>query len=391
VAKREPERPDPKGPENGSQLNGAVLIIGDSETNADIYYRTRFFVNVTVMYVEHRGRKHLLVNDLEYGRAGSEASVDEVVSTTPYEDRIRAAGEPVRLTSVLHMFFEERGIQDVLVPQGFPFAHAERLRELGHGIRSRDDPFFPERTVKRPDEIAAIAETQGYTEEAMQVAVDILRKSEIRSGKLYRAGEPLTAERVRIEIQKYLLEKSCQAAYTIVAGGDQASDPHARGTGPLPADQPIIIDIFPRSTVSRYWGDMTRTFVRGKASAAVKKLWKDVLDAQSLAFERLRAGADGQKVHEEVSALFKERGNSNEEARGKKTGFIHSTGHGIGLDIHEQPRIGKVEAKLLAGQVVTVEPGLYYPGTGAVRLEDIVVITEHGCRNLNKFPKDLEI
>ena len=377
--------------EDASRRNGALLIIGDSETTADIYYRTRFFVNVTVMYVEHEGRKHLLVNDLEYGRAGSEAKVDEVVSTTPYEDRIRALGEPVRLASVLHMFFEERGIEDVLVPQTFPFAHAERLRELGHGIKSRDDPFFPERAVKRPDEIEAISETQRYTEEAMGLAADLLRKSEIRSGHLYRGGEPLTAERVRIEIQKYLLEKSCQAAYTIVAGGDQATDPHARGSGPLPANQPIIIDIFPHSTLSRYWGDMTRTFVRGKATPAVRKLWKDVLDAQTLAFERLRAGVDGQKVHEEVAALFKERGNANEEVGGKKTGYIHSTGHGIGLDIHEPPRIGKVESKLAAGQVVTVEPGLYYPGTGAIRLEDVVVITEDGCRNLNRFPKDLEL
>ena len=377
--------------EDGSRRNGALLIIGDSETTADIYYRTRFFVNVTVMYVEHEGKKHLLVNDLEYGRAGSEARVDEVVSTTPYEDRIRALGEPVRLASVLHLFFEERGIEDVLVPQAFPFAHAERLRELGHGVKSRDDPFFPERAVKRPDEIEAITETQRYTEEAMALAADILRKSEIRSGFLYRGGEPLTAERVRIEIQKYLLEKSCQAAYTIVAGGDQATDPHARGSGPLPANQPIIIDIFPHSTVSRYWGDMTRTFVRGKAAPAVRKLWKDVLDAQTLAFERLRSGVDGQKVHEEVVSLFKERGNPNEEVGGKKTGYIHSTGHGIGLDIHEPPRIGKVESKLSAGQVVTVEPGLYYPGTGAIRLEDVVVITEDGCRNLNRFPKDLEL
>jgi Xaa-Pro aminopeptidase len=136
---------------------------------------------------------------------------------------------------------------------------------------------------------------------------------------------------------------------------------------------------------------MTRTFVRGKASPAVRKLHQDVLEAQCLAFSLLRDGAEGHRIHEQVMALFKERGNANDEVNGKKTGFIHSTGHGIGLEIHEPPRIGRTESKLLAGQVVTVEPGLYYPGTGAVRLEDVVVITASGCRNLNTFPKELEI
>jgi Xaa-Pro aminopeptidase len=193
-----------------------------------------------------------------------------------------------------------------------------------------------------------------------------------------------------MELHKFLCEQDCYAWNTIVAGGDQASDPHARGTGPLPAHQPIIIDIFPRSMATRFWGDMTRTFVRGRVSPAVRKLHEDVLAAQEMAFSLLKDGADGLKVHEQVVDLFKARGNTNGEAKGKKTGFIHGTGHGIGLEIHEPPRIGRVEAKLEADQVVTVEPGLYYPGLGSVRLEDVVVITKNGCRNLNKFPKEME-
>jgi Xaa-Pro aminopeptidase len=343
------------------------------------------------MYLEHRGKKVLLVNDLEYGRAGTEAKVDEIVSTTPYEEKLRAAGEQARLTSILDLHLKERGVRGLLVPASFPFSHAERLRELGYSLRFRDDPFFLERTIKRPEELHAIEETQRHTEEAMDLAVTILRKSEIRSGALYHRGKPLTADDLRLEIHKFLLGRNCQASYTIVAGGDQGADPHGRGTGPLHAGETIIIDIFPRSLVSRYWGDMTRTCVRGEASPKVRKLHADVLDAQSLAFSLIKDGADGQKVHEQVLALFKERGNLNEEVNGKKTGFIHSTGHGIGLEIHEPPRIGRVESKLLAGQVVTVEPGLYYPGVGAVRLEDVVVITAGGCRNLNTFPKDLEL
>jgi Xaa-Pro aminopeptidase len=343
------------------------------------------------MYLEVDGKKILLVNDLEYGRAGVEAEVDEIVSTAPYEDQLRAAGRPPRLTCILNLYLEEKGIREMTVPASFPFAHAERLRELGYTLHFRDDPFFPERTVKRSDELKAIEEMQRHSEEAMELAALMLKKCEIRGDLLHQNGAPLTAERLRIEIQKFLLERSCQAANTIVAGGDQGADPHMRGSGPLPAHKTIIIDIFPQSTVTRYWGDMTRTFVRGKASPAARKLHQDVLDAQNLVFSLLRDGAEGQKVHDEVMGFFKGRGNENKEVQRKKVGFIHGTGHGIGLEIHEPPRIGRMESKLQAGHVVTVEPGLYYPGVGAVRLEDVVVITGSGCRNLNRFPKEMEI
>jgi Xaa-Pro aminopeptidase len=367
-----------------------IVLIGDSESNADLYYTTSFQVTVPVIYVEHRGKKTLLVNDLEYGRARSEACVDEIVSTTPFEDQLRARKEPVRLTSVLHLYLRERRLRRLVVPASFPLAHADRLRKSGYRIRFRDDPFFPQRAVKLPAEIRAIEATQECAEEAMGLAHRILARSAIRSGRLHYQGKPLTSEALRLELHRFLLGKNCQAWNTIVAGGDQAADPHARGSGPLPAHQPIIIDIFPRSMATRFWGDMTRTFVRGKVSPAVRKLHQDVLAAQDLVFALLKEGADGLKVHEQVVAFFKARGNSNGERKGKKIGFIHGTGHGIGLEIHEPPRLGRVESKLEAGQVVTVEPGLYYPGVGSVRLEDVVVITRNGCRNLNRFPKEME-
>ncbi|HVR76021.1 MAG TPA: Xaa-Pro peptidase family protein [Planctomycetota bacterium] len=368
-----------------------LLIIDTSENNADLFYRTRFLVGVTVIYLEVNGKKTLLLNDLEYGRAGVEARVDAIVSSTPYEERLRAAGEPLRVVNIVDLYLKELGIHELTVPASFPFAHAERLREKGYVLRLRDDPFFVERTIKSPAELAAIEGTQRQTEAAMDMAMGMLKKSEIHGDRLHYQGQPLTAEKLRTEIHKFFLDRECQAMNTIVAGGDLGADPHTRGTGPLPANQTIILDIFPQSTTTRYWGDMTRTVVRGKATPAVKKLYRDVLDAQNLAFSLIRDGAEGTHVHEEVVSLFKERGNPNEEVRGKKTGYIHGTGHGIGLDLHEAPRLGRVEAKLLAGQVVTVEPGLYYPGVGAVRLEDVVVVTKDGCRNINKFPKVLEI
>ena len=368
-----------------------VLILGDSESNADLYYATGFVVGAPVAYLQRDGRKILLVSDLEYGRAKAEARVDEILSTTPLEDRLRRAGEPVRLTSIVNLYLRETESRELLVPAGFSFGHAERLKEFGYALRFRDDPFFPERMVKSPQELEAIEQVEEYGEEAMALAADILRKADVRAGILSSGGEPLTSERLRLEIQKFLLERECQASDTIVAGGDQGAYPHLRGSGPLRAGETIVIDIFPRSMRTRYWGDLTRTYVRGKASPRVKKLHKDVLDAQELAFSLIRAGAEGQKIHERVMSFFKERGNNNEDAGDKKTGFIHGTGHGLGLEIHEHPKISRVESKLAAGNVVTVEPGLYYPGTGAVRIEDVVVVTEEGCRILNKLPKELEL
>jgi Xaa-Pro aminopeptidase len=152
-----------------------------------------------------------------------------------------------------------------------------------------------------------------------------------------------------------------------------------------------VIDIFPRSLQTRYWGDMTRTVVRGTASPAVRKIYRDVQDAEELAISLLRPGAEGMEIHQAVLDHFKSRGYESGEVDGRMQGFIHGTGHGVGLEIHEPPRLSRVKATLKAGNVVTVEPGLYYPGVGAVRIEDLMVIGVAGPRNLNTFPKVLEV
>jgi Xaa-Pro aminopeptidase len=367
------------------------LLISEGQLNADLYYATRFVVEVPSVYLEADGRKTLLVSDLEYGRARAEARVDDVISTTPYENRLREAKEEPRLSSVIDLFLKERAVREVEVPASFPLGHAERLRKLGHALVVREDPFFPERAVKLPEEVRAIEETQAHMEEAMALAVGAIRKAAVRGGVLHENGAPLTAEGLRFQIQKLLLERNVLASNVIVAGGDQGADPHRRGDGPLPAGKTIILDIFGRSMTTLYWGDMTRTVVRGKAAPAVRKLYEDVLAAQELVFSKVQDGAEGHKIHQAVSDLFKERGNENGEVDGRKTGFFHGTGHGVGIEIHEAPRMGKLASKLASGNVVTVEPGLYYPGIGAVRLEDVVVVGASGCRNLNRFPKELEV
>ena len=181
------------------------------------------------------------------------------------------------------------------------------------------------------------------------------------------------------------------AADTIVAGGNQGCDPHETGHGPLRAHQTIILDIFPRDVRTGYWGDLTRTVVRGRAREAVRKLYDTVQRGQELAFARLRAGVDGKEIHDAIQSLFRENGYLTRRYHGRMQGFFHGTGHGLGLDIHELPRFGGVSEKLPAGSVVTVEPGLYYWGLGAVRLEDVALIQARGARNLTRFPRVLEI
>jgi Xaa-Pro aminopeptidase len=205
-------------------------------------------------------------------------------------------------------------------------------------------------------------------------------------------GIALTSEKLRAVIDTAILQASGLAANTIVAGGRQGCDPHERGHGPLRANEPIIIDIFPRSQKTGYFGDITRTVVRGRASEAVRRLYDTVYRGQQIAFKKIRAGVRTNVVHQAVQDYFKEQGLHTGRRKGRMEGFFHGTGHGLGLDIHESPRIGSTSTgKLKAGQVVTVEPGLYYPELGGVRLEDVVFVTASGSRNLTRFEKVLEI
>ena len=202
----------------------------------------------------------------------------------------------------------------------------------------------------------------------------------------------MTSEKLRAVIDTAIMQASGLASHTIVAGGKQACDPHEVGSGPLYANEPIILDIFPRSQKTGYFGDITRTVVRGRASEAVRKLYDTVLKGQQLAFKKMRAGVPTVEVHEAVQEFFKREGYKTAKHNGRMQGFFHGTGHGLGLEIHEPPRTGPHSpGKLKAGQVVTVEPGLYYPEIGGVRLEDVALVTQGSPRNLTRFEKVLEV
>jgi len=297
---------------------------------------------------------------------------------------------PVRVADAIRELLRELKIRSVVVPAGFPLGLADDLRRLGVRVKPVE-PMYPERLYKTAGEIREIEKVMRATERAMRAAIDLIAASRIRGGYLVHGGRRLTAERVRATINTTLLERGCLPKDTIVAPGLQGCDPHDRGSGPIRAHQPVIIDIFPRSESSGYFADMTRTVVRGRASERVKRMFAAVRDAQRLALSLIRHGTNGALVHRAIHDLFERRGFETGRTGGRMQGFFHGTGHGLGLEIHEPPRIGGANAILEKGMVVTVEPGLYYVPDGGVRIEDTVRVTQTGIRNLTRFPKFLEV
>ena len=370
----------------------ATLMIAASESDSNLYYATRFIAPDPFIFLEAAGTRLLLMSDLELDRARSQATVDRVLSYSEVERRAKAQGLSAPGTvDVLHLVLQDHGVKQLLVPANFPFGHAARLQALGYQLETKKEPFYERRAIKTVEEIRCIEDAQRATESAVAAAHDALRTAEIRSDALWLHDAPLTSERIKKLINVRLMELDCVAQHTIVAGGDQACDPHDEGSGPLPAHRSIIFDVFPRSAATRYFADMSRTVVRGTVSSELKRLYQTVKDAQEEAIARVRAGADGTKIHQGICDRFDKAGYLTGLVNGRMQGYFHGTGHGVGLDIHEHPRISRHGSILREGEVVTVEPGLYYPGLGAVRIEDMVLVTRDGCRNLTNFPKTFEL
>lgn len=365
----------------------ARLIIAASEADANLYYACRFLAPDPFVFLQVDGRRILLMSDLEIDRARVQARVDEALSYTVYEAKARQRWPRPGLPDVVALLLEDAGVDAVTVPASFPLAHADRLRERGVRVTAEADPFFPERLVKSAEEIAAIQECQRHTERALGAAVDALREAEIRGDAVVWRGRTLTSEDLKKIVNVALMEDDCVAQHTIIACGADGADPHNQGSGPIRPHESIVLDIFPRSSRSRYFADMTRTVVKGRASDRLCAMYDAVLAAQLRGIELVRAGASGSAIHAEVAQTMERRGFETGVVNGRNQGFFHGTGHGVGLDIHEPPRISKVDSRLEAGHVVTVEPGLYYPEWGAVRIEDMVVVEPGGCRNLTTFPK----
>ncbi len=374
-------------------MSTARLIIADSERNPNLYYATRFLAPDPFIFAQVNGAKMLVMSDLEVDRAKAQATVDTVLSYSQLHQAVKARGvnEPTMM-DILDELFKRHQVTEIEVPNDFGVAYADGLRKRGYTVLPKPEPFFPERVIKSAEEIGYLTATLRVTEEALDRAIDLIRNSEIRKdGALWIGGKPLTVELLRRAMHLVMMEQDCVAQHTIIAPGVQAVDPHNEGSGPLSANEPIVMDVFPQHAATRYYADITRTVVKGKASDKVRRMFDAVKEGQEIAYRMIKDGVEASTIHKAILGSFEALGFKTGEQGGRMQGFFHGTGHGVGVEIHEPPRISPKPDILRSGMVVTVEPGLYYADCGGIRIEDMAVVTKTGCDVLTKAPKILEV
>lgn len=358
-----------------------------SAFDPNLVYETGFDVFDPVLYLRKGGSKYLLLNKLEFDRAKRLNTANVI----PLEKIQKLAGtNKSDYSTIAFHFLKYCEVRSASVPPYFPADLFLKLKKMGIKLEI-DNTIGSLREVKKESQWKMIKKVEEIAEEAISLSVDILKKSTINGNFLFYEGNKLTCEFLKREIVAFLALKNCVCDSLIVSSGNDTALPHERGSGPIYKDKPIILDIFPQSRKSFYFGDLTRTFVKGKAAEKLKKVFNAVKEAQEIAFSKIREGVLAKDVHLSVTEYFKRAGFKTFKKDGVNQGFIHGTGHGIGLEVHEKPRISDNDYRLKAGNVITVEPGLYYKGIGGVRIEDVVVVTRDGYKNLTTFPKYLEI
>lgn len=366
-----------------------VLLYSDSDRSADVIYFGGVEVPDPFVALGAAGRKYAVVSALEFGRVKRTSDFDTVLPLEAYMAKAKAAYPKAKVGAahVISILARELKAGVLTVPEDFPTGLYARLRDLGVKLAISEGPLFPQREIKSAKEAQALIEGNRCSAAGIAAAERTLRQSRIRNSKLYFRGKELTSERLKIEIETACIEAGSVSKSTIAAGGDQACDPHHRGSGPLRPNELIIVDVFPRVADTGFFGDMTRTFLKGRASDAQRALVAAVRAAQKAALATVKAGVPGAEVHKAVTDTFAKRGFETRNTAKGSVGFFHGTGHGLGLEVHEAPRMNAVALEpLKKGTVVTVEPGLYYPGIGGCRFEDVVQVTASAPKMLSRYP-----
>jgi len=381
----------------------ALLLYSDSYRDANMYYLTKFLAPDPFIFLKRVDADPIVVvNQMEYPRAQKQSIIKTVKSYLDYNyiNAVKSTKEPQlgAMKFIAKVAEKELGVgTKICVPPNFPVIAADVLREEGLTITPMFNVVERARETKDRQEVETIKAIQVVNEEVTTEAIELIANSDVGSnGTLLINGEPLTVSRIKSFFGRKLLENGCLPEEDIiVACGTKSSDPHYVGEpeDKLKADQPIILDIYPRSIQKRYWTDMTRTVVKGRASDKLKKMFDAVSEAKNASFDAIQAGALGSQVYDVCCDVLEKAG--YETTRGGKKitkGMPHSLGHGVGLQIHESPRMSELyTSPLKAHSIVTVEPGLYDPQIGGVRLEDIIEVTKSGYNNLTKMETQLEI
>jgi Xaa-Pro aminopeptidase len=374
-----------------------VLIYSDSIRSADMRHAVPLAVPDPFLYAEQNGTRHVFANSMEGGRLRAlglfdvhlheELGFDELVASGLDYSELRAQ---LALRGVGSL-----GLKRASVPETFPVWLADRLRAAGVELEVDQGLFDDRRRSKTEAQITGMRRAQKAAEAAMDACRELLRRAAISGDDLLLDGEPLTVERVKADMNATFAAHDTTADEYIVGPGAQGAVGHDMGSGPIRVGVPVVVDIWPRDNASAVYTDMTRTFVVGDVPDDVREWHRLCKEALDRALGEIRPGADARTIFDGTCEIFEAAGETTPRTKkageAQVDGFFHGLGHGVGLEVHEEPGMGRLADKqLVAGDVVTVEPGLYRSGYGGVRLEDIVLVTEDGCENLTDYPYDLE-
>jgi len=392
-----PANQDAKNRSKATKQTRSVLLHADA-SDPDMLYFSRFQAFDPYLAFSANGRRIGVTHANEYGRMAKESAFDEVLLLNEVRDgaakrfKLPKGKSPDTAQMVLYLA-ELHGIPDFKVGPRFPHGLARKLGEAGMTLDiAENDGLFPERQIKTAAEVETLRKANRASEAGFRIVAKTLAESKIRNGTLVHGGTILTSERLRDLIFNAAFSVGGVALHTIAASGDQVVDNHCAGHGPIRAGELIVVDIFPRRIEDGYWGDMTRTYLKGRASDAQRRLVRTVKKAHKLAIDMIKPGVTGGMVHDAVQSYFDKQGYESIRDSTAPQGFFHALGHGVGLEIHESPIMrSKAPWKVRKGMTLTVEPGLYYHGLGGCRIEDMVHVVPGGCELISKAPYKWEI
>ncbi|MBN1853747.1 MAG: aminopeptidase P family protein [Pirellulales bacterium] len=379
----------------------ATLLAGIPEINATLYHRIRFLVGdpaawISIPREDGSAESVLILRDIEMERARHQARADRIACPADFAPECGLSGDRETATAqAVAECLRRNQISSIVADRSLPLIFAEFVRQAGVSITCDMELGILDRRAKDAQEIEWLRDAQQVTESATQMACELVASASVRKdGVLIADHEPLTSERVRIAIDRWFIDRAYMSRPSIVAGGPAGGDCHEIGSGELRTGQPVIIDIFPKNQSTRYNGDCTRTVVHGAVPDELAAMHNAVVEAKAAAIKTIRAGVTGERVHLATKCAITGHGYAmglaDAHAPDSYCAMTHGTGHGVGLEVHEPPLLDMGGPELIAGDAVTVEPGLYRKSFGGVRVEDMVIVTQDGCLNLNTLHEGLD-
>lgn len=376
-----------------------VLIVADTIRSPELRHEVPLAAPDPFLYAEVGGRRSVVVSSLEAGRIrdlGTDLEV-HTLEDVGLDELLERGLDPYAFDRELTLIAcRQLGLESAVTPATFPLADADHLR--AHGVDlAADQRFFDDRRrVKNKHELAGIRRASRAVEAGMSVGLELLRQAQRANGVLTLGGEPLTCERIKLEVERAFAEHGAAADEFTVSHGPQTAVGHEGGSGPIATGDVVLFDLYPRDRESACHSDFTRTFSIGPASEELREYHRLAKEGLDIAIAAVKPGVRGSDIHRLVCDLFHEHGHQTQlhkpEGESIESGYFHATGHGVGLEVHERPGIGRQESEpLVAGDVIALEPGLYRKGYGGVRLEDLVLVTEGGAELLTSFPYDFEL